>query len=598
MSARFVVGIDLGTTNTAVAFATISDDPAATPTVSTFAIPQLVAPGEVAPQPTLPSFLYLPGPELPAAATALPWGSPGWVVGQLAKTRGAEVPARLVSSAKSWLCHGGVDRTAPILPPAIPDGGADDLTRVSPVEAAARYLGHVRAAWDQRYAAEGAPLHEQEIFVTVPASFDAVARELTMRAATEAGLPHVTLLEEPQAAFYAWLAKRGDAWRKELTVGDTVLVCDVGGGTTDFSLIAAVDSGGSLALERVAVGDHILLGGDNMDLALAYRVRQRLEAEGHTIDSWQMAALVHASRGAKEILLGGGAETAPVTLMGRGSKLIGGSIRAEVTRTEVEALLVDGFFPMVEADARPERGRRTALRTLGLPYAADAAVTRHLAAFVGAHRKATAVLFNGGVMKAKLLQRRIIETLDGWSDSPEDDLKLLSGTDLDLAVAEGAAYYGLVRRGKGVRIRGGTARAYYLGIESSAPAVPGMSPPLRALCVAPFGMEEGTELVIDAPELGLVIGEPVEFRFLTSSTRRDDAAGSFIDATPAVGLTELAPVEATLPSEGAVGELVPVSLRAHLDEVGTLQLSCVERDKGLQHKLAYNLRERDGDPHP
>ncbi len=598
MSARFVVGIDLGTTNTAVAFAAINDDPAATPSVSTFAIPQLVAPGEVAPQPTLPSFLYLPGPELPAAATALPWGSPGWVVGQLAKTRGAEVPARLVSSAKSWLCHGGVDRTAPILPPAQPDGGTDDLTRVSPVEAAARYLGHVRAAWDHRYATEGAPLHEQELFVTVPASFDAVARELTMRAATEAGLPHVTLLEEPQAAFYAWLAKRGDAWRKELSVGDTVLVCDVGGGTTDFSLIAAVDSGGSLALERVAVGDHILLGGDNMDLALAYRVRQRLEADGHTIDGWQMAALVHASRGAKEVLLGGGAETAPVTLMGRGSKLIGGSIRTAVERAEVEALLVDGFFPMVEADARPERGRRTALRTLGLPYAADAAVTRHLAAFVGAHRKATAVLFNGGVMKAKLLQRRIVETLDGWSDSPEDDLKLLSGTDLDLAVAEGAAYYGLVRRGKGVRIRGGTARAYYLGIESSAPAVPGMSPPLRALCVAPFGMEEGTELVIDAPELGLVIGEPVEFRFLTSSTRRDDAAGSFIDATPAVGLTELAPVEATLPSDGAIGELVPVSLRAYLDEVGTLQLSCVERDKGLQHKLAYNLRERDGDSHP
>ena len=589
MSARFVVGIDLGTTNTAVAYARLGDDAAVTP----FPIPQLVAPGEIAPRATLPSFLYLPGPELPLEAARLPWGSPGWIVGTLAQSRGAEVPARLVASAKSWLSHGGVDRTAPILPLGLGEGDAQ-LAKVSPVEASARYLGHVRAAWDQAFSAEGAPLADQDVLVTVPASFDAVARELTVRAATEAGLPHVTLLEEPQAAFYAWLSQKGEAWRKELEVGDVVLVCDVGGGTTDFSLIAAVDQGGTLALERVAVGDHILLGGDNMDLALAYRVRQRLEAEGHTIDAWQQVALTHACRGAKEQLLSGTADSAPVTLLGRGSRLIGGSIRAEVTRAEVEALLVDGFFPLVAADARPERARRTALRTLGLPYATDAAVTRHLAAFVGAHRRATAVLFNGGVMKARMLQRRVTETLDGWSDSPEDDLKVLSGADLDLAVAEGAAYYGLVRRGKGVRIRGGTARAYYLGIESNEPAVPGMSPPIRALCVAPFGMEEGTELAIDAQELGLVVGEPVEFRFLTSSTRREDKAGAFVDVARAQGeLTELAPVAATLESGGAEGEIVPVTLRAKLDEVGTLQLSCVEREGGHAHRLAYDLRERE-----
>jgi hypothetical protein len=284
-------------------------------------------------------------------------------------------------------------------------------------------------------------------------------------------------------------------------------------------------------------------------------------------------------------------ESAPVTILGRGSKLIGGSLRADLTRAEVEASLVDGFFPIVAAEARPERGRRAALRTLGLPYAADAAVTRHLAAFVGAHRHATAVLFNGGVMKARLLQRRVTETLDGWSDSPEDDLKVLSGGDLDLAVAEGAAYYGLVRRGRGVRIRGGTARAYYLGIESNAPAVPGMAPPMRALCVAPFGMEEGSELTIDAPELGLVVGEPVEFRFLTSSTRRDDRAGVFLET--ARELTELAPVAATLEGGGSPGEIVPVTLRARLDEVGTLQLACLERAGGRAHQLAYDLRERD-----
>jgi molecular chaperone DnaK (HSP70) len=586
-NARYVVGIDLGTTNTAVAFAAIEPQGSVAP----FSVAQLVAPGEVAPRPSLPSFLYLPGPELAPEAAALPWGAPGWVVGELARTRGAEVPTRLVASAKSWLSHGGVDRTAAILPVLQAEGA--DIARVSPVEASARYLGHVRAAWDQRFGAEGAPLAEQDILLTVPASFDAVARELTVRAAAEAGLPHVTLLEEPQAAFYAWLARRGDAWRKELEIGDVVLVCDVGGGTTDFSLIAAVDREGTLELERVAVGDHILLGGDNMDLALAYRVKQKLEGEGHTLDAWQMAALTHACRGAKESLLAGtGVESAPVTILGRGSRLIGGTVRAELTRADVEGALVEGFFPPVEADARPEKARRTALRTLGLPYASDAAVTRHLAAFVGAHRAATAVLFNGGVMKAKLLQRRVTETLDSWSDSPEDDLKVLSGTDLDLAVAEGAAYYGLVRRGRGVRIRGGTARSYYLGIESSEPAVPGVTPPLRALCVAPFGMEEGSELEIDAPELGLVVGEPVEFRFLTSSTRRDDRAGAFVDAKEG-SLTELSPVEATLEGGGAIGELVPVSLRARLDEVGTLQLSCVERGGGRAHRLSYSLRDRD-----
>ncbi len=588
MSARFVVGIDLGTTNTAVAYAPLGETNA---TVTPFAIPQLVAPGELAPCATLPSFLYLYGPELSPDAARLPWGEPGYVVGTFAQNQGAALPARLVSSAKSWLCHNGIDRTAAILPVGASEEA--QLTKVSPVEASARYLAHVRAAWDHGFAAEGAPLAEQEVLLTVPASFDAVARELTTRAATDAGLPNVTLLEEPQAAFYAWLSRKGEAWRKELVVGDVVLVCDVGGGTTDFSLIAAVDQTGSLALDRVAVGDHILLGGDNMDLALAYRVRQRLEAEGTQLDAWQLTALTHACRGAKEKLLAG-AETAPVTILGRGSRLIGGTVSSELTRAEVEELLVDGFFPLVDADARPERARRAALRTLGLPYANDAAVTRHLAAFVGAHRRATAVLFNGGVMKARLLQRRVTETLDAWSDSPDDDLRVLSGTDLDLAVAEGAAYYGLVRHGRGVRIHGGTARAYYLGIESTEPAVPGMSPPLRALCVAPFGMEEGSSLTIDAPELGLVVGEPVEFRFLTSSTRREDRAGTFVDVERAKdAFIELAPVAATLESGGPAGDIVPVTVRARLDEVGTLQLACVERESGRAHQLTYELRERD-----
>jgi hypothetical protein len=497
------------------------------------------------------------------------------------------VPARLVSSAKSWLCHAGVDRTAAILPWQAPD----EVPKVSPVEASARYLRHIAAAWDRAFPE--APLAKQELLLTVPASFDAVARELTVRAAADAGLPHVTLLEEPQAAFYSWLGVRGDDWRKELVVGDVVLVCDIGGGTTDFSLISVSEVDGNLSLERVAVGDHILLGGDNMDLALAHVVRGRLDAEGTRLDAWQFSSLVHACRAAKETLFDpqASAETAPVVVLGRGSKVIGGTLRTELRRADVNAL-VDGFFPEVELGATPKRDRRVGLRELGLPFAADPAVTRHLSAFVGAHRNATAVLFNGGVMKGRPLKQRIVETLDSWSDSPEDDLKVLGGTDLDLAVAHGAAYYGLVRRGRGVRIRGGTARAYYIGIESSMPAVPGMAPPLKALCVAPFGMEEGTEAEVEARELGLVIGEPAEFRFLASSTRPDDQVGTMIEE---VGddLKELAPVSTMLDPEGGgdAGALIPVELRSRVTEIGTLELWCVEKSGKRKWKLEYNVRE-------
>jgi molecular chaperone DnaK (HSP70) len=588
---RFIVGIDLGTTNSAVAFV---DTAEAAPAIRMFAMPQVVRPGAVEARPTLPSFLYLPSAaEMTPASLSLPWQeSPGFVVGELARAHGWQVPARLVSSAKSWLCHSGIDRIAACLPWQAPD----EVPKVSPVEASARYLAHVRGAWDSAHPNE--KMAEQEVLLTVPASFDAVARELTVRAAADAGLPHVTLLEEPQAAFYSWLGHAGDNWRSELAVGDVVLVCDVGGGTTDFSLIAVTETDGNLQLERVAVGDHILLGGDNMDLALAHGVRQRLEGEGHKLDNWQFASLVHSCRQAKEQLFSDGddagrVDAAPVVVLGRGSKVIGGSIRGELKRADVEALLVDGFFPAAEPGARPQSKKRVGLRELGLPFAADAAITRHLAAFLSgsAQRRATAVLFNGGVMKGRPLRQRITETLDGWSDSPEDDLKVLGGTDLDLAVAHGAAYYGLVRRGKGVRIRGGTARAYYIGIESSLPAVPGMAPPLKALCVAPFGMEEGTEAELAASGLGLVLGEPAEFHFLASSTRREDKAGTLVERVEE--LQELAPVSTVLGDEtqAGAGQLVPVKLRSRVTEIGTLELWCVEEESGRRWKLEYNVRE-------
>ncbi len=584
-AARYVVGLDLGTTNCALAFADTTRGEQAL--LETFPIPQVVAAGQVAERATLPSYLYLPAKnELPAGALALPWDeSPESTAGELARARGAEVPARLVSSAKSWLCHPGVDRTAPILP----WGAEGDVPKISPVQASAAYLRHLAAAWNAAHP--DAPLGEQDVLVTVPASFDAVARELTVEAARLAGLEHITLLEEPQAAFYSWLAHSGDGWRQKLGVGDVVLVCDIGGGTTDFTLIAVGEQAGDLALERVAVGDHILLGGDNMDLALAYALVNKLAAKGTKLDAWQQRSLTLSCRGAKEqLLLDPKLAKAPVAVLGRGSKVIGGTIKTELTREEVEATLVDGFFPRSTVGERPQRGRRTGLLEIGLPYASDAAVTRHMADFVGRHgRQPTAILYNGGVMKGLPLRARLGEVVKGWTGGA---VKELGGTDLDLAVAHGAAYYGLVRRGRGVRIRGGTARAYYIGVETAMPAVPGMRPPIKAICVAPFGMEEGTEVAIAGQELGLVVGEPAEFRFLGSSTRKKDQAGDVLESW-GDDLDELAPVETMLPAEdGTAGQMVPVRLHSHVTPVGTLELWCVAREGGKRWKLEYNVREQ------
>ncbi|ACY12792.1 Hsp70 family protein [Haliangium ochraceum] len=619
-AARYVVGIDLGTTNCAVAYAELaaaSERPdGLAGALEPFAIPQLVAPGEVAERPTLPSFLLLPtAHELAPEAMSLPWaGAPGFAVGELARERGAELPQRVVASAKSWLSHTGVDRNAAILPwrgaVSGEDGSGDgegEAGRVSPVEASTRYLAHVRAAWDAAHPES--PLAEQEVLLTVPASFDAVARELTAAAARQAGLLQVTLLEEPQAAFYAWLAEHGggpDAapgsdWREQLAAGDVVLVCDLGGGTTDFSLIAVQeDEGGTLALERVAVGDHILLGGDNVDLALAHVVSQRLGGKAKKLKQRQQRALVHACRRAKETLLGADApDSVPISILGAGSRLIGGTLRSEVLQSDIDSLVLGGFFPEVAADAEPQSRRTVGLVELGLSYAQDAAVTRHLASFLSRHGRApSAVLFNGGVMKSQRLQERVAAILRSWQPEGSAPLRVLSGTSLDLAVAHGAAYYGLVRRGAGIRIRGGTARAYYIGVESAMPAIPGFPPPIKALCVAPFGMEEGSAVDLPGEELGLVVGETAEFRFFASSERKDDHAGTICDPDEEE-LRELDPVETTLPpfteggAEHAAGDTVPVNLRALITEIGTLELWCVTRDRAHQWKLEYSVRDAE-----
>jgi len=603
---RFVVGVDLGTTNSSLAYGVAAEpegDPRApSPPIEPLPIPQVVGLNDVSPRPLLPSFLYLAAArEFPAGSLDLPWKStPDRAVGVFARDHGAKVPGRLVSSAKSWLSHSGVDRRSAILPWT----AADDVEKVSPVDASAAYLSHLRDAWNAAIAGKSAAdrLENQDVLLTVPASFDAVARELTIEAAGKAGLQHVTLLEEPQAAFYAWLASQGDGWRRAVKVGDVILVCDVGGGTTDFTLIAVTEEGGDLVLSRLAVGEHILLGGDNMDLALAYAVAGTLPQGMDGLDAAQRVGLGHACRAAKEALFADPKKAnATVSVLGRGSKVIGGAVKAELSRDMLNSVLVDGFLPRCEPTDLPGRGRRVGLTEIGLPYAADPAITRHLARFLGQQAGSlhtggsmilpSAVLFNGGVFKSTELRARVLDVLSGWAGKPVPELQ---STDLDLAVARGAAYYGQVRKGRGVRIRGGVARSYYVGLETSAPAVPGVAPPVKALCVVPMGMEEGTEADVPSSEVGLIVGEPAEFRFLSSTTRRDDPLGAVLDRWSPEEIQELAPLETALPVAGAgeaEGEVVPVRLHSHVNEVGTLELWCQSTSDDRRWKLEFNVRE-------
>jgi molecular chaperone DnaK (HSP70) len=576
--ARYLIGIDLGTTNSAVACV---DTRAADPRVRVFEIAQLVAPGEVAARRQLPSFVYLAGDlDLAPHETALPWrpaaaapsAGPGGgaaairpVVGELARSQGARMASRMIASAKSWLCHPGVDRQAAILP----WGG--DGQKLSPVEAQALILGHIRDAWD--HAHPGAPLAEQEVLVTVPASFDEAARELTLQAAVRAGYPPIVLLEEPQAAFYAWIDSRsGGTGDARLAAGDRVLVFDIGGGTTDFTLIDVDDDG----FTRTAVGDHLLLGGDNLDLTLAKLVEQRLlERTGKKLDALQWHGLVHACRLAKETLLGDDPPpAAPIVVAGRGARLIAGTLRDEITRAELGAVLFDGFFPQVAADAPLARGRG-GLQEFGLPYAADPAVTRHLAAFLSRHGRPriSAVLFNGGAMTPRSLRARVIDQIAAWQDAPPRELPTAAP---ELAVAQGAAYYGLVRRGLAIRIKGGTPRAFYIGVDAGAAHM--------AVCLAPSGLDDGARVQL-ARDFRMVTNRPVSFR-LYSSSSRSDPPGALVpigDGRPeTVGegdtdLLELPPIVTVLRARGR-GE-VTVRLEVHITELGALEIACVERSE-------------------
>jgi molecular chaperone DnaK (HSP70) len=591
--ATYGIGIDLGTTNSVIAYTRLDQDDAQPQVLS---VPQLVAPATVEARFHLPSFLYLGSAHEDDTGTYdLPWQPGGHdAVGELARQQAAEMPMRTVAAAKSWLCHSRVDRHQPMLP----WGAPGEVPKVSPVDASRRYLAHLVAAWHHEFPA--APIAEQRVVLTVPASFDASARELTREAALAAGLPDdLILLEEPQAALYAWLADRGDQWRRHLGVGDTLLVCDMGGGTTDFTLIGVDEADGALELQRIAVGTHTLVGGDNMDVALAHFASTAFADKGLQLDAWQSVSLWHACRAAKEALLARkGPKTHPVTVLGRGRRLVGGTVSVDLQREAVQTLLLDGFFPVCNVDDRPERRRASGFRELGLPYESDVAVTRHLAHFLSLHgeggqpARVTHVLFNGGVFKAPLFRNRLMDILGQWHGKNAAPQVLDGTADLEYAVARGAAYYGVAKAGRGIRIRGGTARAYYVGIETAGLAIPGAPRPLKALCVVPFGMEEGTEVRVPSEAIGLVVGEPCLFRFFSSAVRKDDQPGDILERWSDEELSETDPLEATLPVEQAEeDDYVPVQFESRLTELGMFELWCVSLMSDRRWKLEFSVRE-------
>jgi molecular chaperone DnaK (HSP70) len=592
-----IVGIDLGTTNCAVAFA--NPGQGADAPVMDFPVPQLRRAGEVAALPLLPSCLYVAGDhELPPGSTRLPWGeSPRLIVGAFARWQGARVPGRLVASAKSWLCHPGVDRSAAILP----WGARAEVEKISPVEATARLLAHMAAAWN--HAHPEAPLAEQEVVITVPASFDEVARGLTVNAARQAGLEKFTLVEEPQAAFYDFTARHRHDLGAALRDVRLVLVVDVGGGTTDFTLIQTGAASEGPVLRRIAVGEHLMLGGDNMDAALARHAEEQMLAGGRKFSATQWTQLLQTCRDAKESLLGGSApEQHGIAVAAEGSRLLAGTLSTAFRRGEVEQWLLDGFFPACAPEETPRRAARTALQELGLPYVQDPAITRHLAAFLRQHAAAgrealggsasenrssslprpDAILLNGGVFNSPKIASRLLEVVSSWwPESPR--LQLLEHGSLDLAVARGAVGHGMVRRGLGRRISGGSAHAFYVGLASEKDSAAN-----RAVCLVPRGHEEGQAVELTNLAFELTLGRPVQFPLFSTTSDRIDRLGEVVEV--ADEFRPLPPIHTLLKAADARPIVVPIHLRAVLTELGTLELWCVSKTGQERWRLEFELR--------
>lgn len=618
------IGIDLGTSNSALAFALSSPPGTASSSTSdevqVLEVPQLLAANAVGVKPTFASATYLPhGEEFGEGLPALPWeAEPQRVLrGQFARDHGALIPDRLITSAKSWLSNVHVDPRQPLLPWASEIGAEE---KRSALEASAGYLAHLKQAFEacDWARAQSAGLASAEVVVTVPASFDEVARNLTLEAARLAGLGEVVLLEEPQAAFYSWTAQSGSDWRAQVKPGDLILVCDVGGGTADFSLIAMADREGSVALERISVGEHLLLGGDNMDLALAYTLRARLEEEGKTLDPVQFLSLIHGCRRAKEELLEReDLEEFPIAIPSRGARLFGKTLTARLDRSTLHAVVLEGFFARTSVTDLPQERPQTGLQEFGLPYAADPVVSKHLARFLtrslrnvlaseeltallsgrperlqGSFLQPDAVLFNGGVFRSPALRRRVLELLGSWGGGAAP--RELQGFQPDLAVARGAAVYARTRAsGEGLRIKAGTARSYYVGLETSMPAIPGFRPPLKAVCVVPQGMEEGSQVELAGRQFGLITGGEATFRFFSSEVRSGDEPGLVI-GDAGKELEETANLTLTLPAVPglAPGEMVPVRLQAVVTELGNLELWMHHTASSEKWKLEYALLRR------
>ncbi|MEA3465634.1 MAG: Hsp70 family protein [Thermodesulfobacteriota bacterium] len=636
MDTRYAIGIDLGTSNSALAITSITPvSPGSAESVQMVPIMQLTSAQTIDSKTTLPSALYLCTDQEQRQLPTLPWDEgqpPASVIGRFASAHGSLLPERLVTSAKSWLCNSHSDPQQPLLP----WNSTLEERKVSPFDAQVQYLRHLRHTilrhelGSNKQPMTAAELEQCTVTITVPASFDEVARILTADAAEEAGWGQVTLLEEQQAAFYHWLEQSGDDWRGQVEQGDIILVCDIGGGTADFSLIAVLEQQGNLHLERISVGDHILLGGDNMDLALAYTLKAELEGDGQKIDNGQLLSLIHSCRRAKETLFSDDSlDSFPISIPSRGASLFAKTITTRLTRQQLHTIALDGFLPITTIEQQPTKQPRSGLKEVGLNYASDAVLSKHLAQFLVrsqinvesnptlkalatkcqgqqngiAFIRPSAVLFNGGIFKAAPIRQRVFELLQSFNDN--QPLRELQGANFDLAVAKGAAVYARTSaRGEGIRIKAGTARSYYIGIESSMPAIPGLIQPLKALCVVPQGMEEGSEFSLDDREFSLMTGQPVEFRFFSSSVRAGDVVGSQID--DAEELEETSQLEITLPpitntsdqssqssppsQTSQPSQIIPVKLHSHITELGTLELWMQHHESGQRWKIEFNVR--------
>lgn len=591
---RYIVGIDLGTTNSAVAYVDLQAEADRSRT-QVFAIPQLTGPGEISGLAMLPSFLYIPGEyDISKEALSMPWQtSQDHFAGAFARDQGAKIPARLVASAKSWMCHDNADRRARILP----WGADEEVAKVSPVQAAAAYLSHIRHAWNRAHTDADEALERQIVIVTVPASFDEVARELTLEAAVAAGLPRVILLEEPLAAFYSWLMTHEKDWNRTIRPNELILVCDVGGGTTDFTLIYLKETKGRLGFERLAVGDHLILGGDNIDLALARRLEVQFARKKYALRGDRWKRLCHQSRRAKERILGGETDTETITILGEGGKLVGGTISATLTRDDVEKTVLDGFFPVVASTTPNQQARRKGITEFGLPYEQEPAITRHLGWFLEQHGKDVdtyldkarpkpdLILFNGGALKPHVIQEQIRQAIGSWFGSGPDDLpRVLENPEPDLAVSLGAAYYGLVKIGRGVRVGSGSPRSYYLEVDPQSD----QDRP-QALCLVERGLEEGSQIELQQYQFDVLANRPVTFNIYSSSYRSGDRLGDLIQIDDS--LTALAPIQTIIQyGRKGVKTRIPIHVVVRYTEVGTLSLGCQSLISDHQWQLQFQLR--------